>query len=120
MRQLVALVALAGLLAACSDEPVGPLIAYPGSVTTITDGREIAVVGHIFDDGNSVRVCEALAESYPPQCGGSSATVVGLDTSSVDGIATEGDYRWTDFPVELVGETTGGTLRYLRHAALPG
>ena len=43
-----------------------------------------------------------------------------MDTLGVDEISVEGTVRWTDFPVELVGMTAGGTLRYLRHAALGG
>ena len=120
MRRLTMYGLMVLAVAAGGNEPAGPPSAFPGSVTTSTDGREVAVVGYIFDDGSSVRVCEALAESYPPQCGGSSATVVGLDTASVDGISAEGNLSWTDFPVELVGETAGGSLRYLRHVALDG
>ena len=114
-----AVIIVALLAAACgSDQPSGPPIAFPGSVTTIIDGRQIAVVGYLVDDGDSVRVCETLAESYPPGCGGSWATVTALDTAQVAGIAAEGSVRWTDYPVELVGETVGGALRYLRHVAL--
>lgn len=120
MRAATVAVVVAMLLPACNDEPAGPPIAFPGSVTTLADGREIAVVGYLLDDGESVRVCEALAESYPPQCGGSSAAVVDLDSSGVDGVSVDGSVRWTGFPIELVGVTDGGTLRYLRHAALSG
>ena len=78
------------------------------------------MVGFLVADGERVRVCEALAESFPPQCGGASATIIDLDPATVDGISVEGEVQWTDFPIELLGETTGGTLRYIRHVRLDG
>lgn len=111
MRWLVAL----ALLAACAAETP---IALPGAVTTIADGREIAVVGYLVDDGSVVRVCEGLAESYPPQCAGERAEIIALDTASFDGISSAGEVRWTDFPIELRGLTESGRLRYVRHVAL--
>ncbi len=78
---------------------------------------ETTVRGHVVaPEGGPVRLCEALAESYPPQCGGSSLTVEGLDLASVPGLTSTGDpalaqVRWSEGEVELTGVVTGGILR---------
>jgi hypothetical protein len=69
-----------------------------------------AVTGSLLANGDDVRLCAALAESFPPQCGGGSITVVGLDLDSLDGLTTEGDVTWSDLPVTVEGELADGTL----------
>lgn len=66
------------------------------------------VVGLLIDDGSGWRLCEAVLESYPPQCGGESLAVEGLDEGSLP-LEESGDVRWqTDATV--VGEVEGDTL----------
>lgn len=88
MRALT-LVALAALLAGCG-------------------GGESVERGYLVDAGEGVRLCEALAESFPPQCGGRSLRVEGplpdVAWSEAEGV------RWTDGQVELRGEVEDGTL----------
>ena len=57
----------------------------------------------------------ALAESYPPQCGGASLVVEGLELASVESLTTpaEPEYAhtsWTNAPVELYGVVADGVL----------
>jgi hypothetical protein len=66
-------------------------------------------------DGEPVKLCAALAESYPPQCGVASLVVEGLDLSTVEGLTTptEPDYAhtsWTDAEIRLTGELDDGVL----------
>jgi hypothetical protein len=76
----------------------------------------VTVTGFILAaDGEPVRLCAALAESYPPQCGVASLVVEGLDLDTVEGLtrAEEPAYAhtaWTDAQVSLTGEIVGGTL----------
>ena len=74
------------------------------------------VGGFIVAEGDVVRLCEVLLESFPPQCGGESLLVEGLD---LDAYATtsEGDVRWTDSPVSVLGGVDGDTLRVTDTAA---
>lgn len=66
------------------------------------------VVGLLIDDGSGWRLCEAVLESYPPQCGGESLAVEGLDPEGLP-LEEEGEVRWqTDATV--VGEVEGDTL----------
>lgn len=83
---------------------------------TVTDALEtdetgvIAVSGFIVADAAGVRLCEALAESFPPQCGGPSILLEGLEQIDPDELSTEGDVSWTDYAVTVFGELIDGTL----------
>lgn len=56
----------------------GPVIDIPGLVGAGTDhdGALVTVRGFFLADGTTARFCDAVLESYPPQCGG---TVLALD-----------------------------------------
>ena len=70
----------------------------------------VAVAGFVVAAGDDVRLCEALAESFPPQCGGASIAISGLDQVDPDELQTEGDVIWTDYAVTLFGEMVDGLL----------
>ena len=57
----------------------------------------VTVSGALFVDGDgTVRLCDAIAESFPPQCGGERIVVQGLDLDAVAGLETEGDVSWAE------------------------
>jgi hypothetical protein len=57
----------------------------------------VAVTGSLFVDADgTVRLCDAIAESFPPQCGGARIVVDGLDLQAVEGLQTEGDVTWAE------------------------
>jgi hypothetical protein len=68
------------------------------------------VTGSLLANGDDVRLCAALAESFPPQCGGGSVAVVGLDLETLGGLTAEGDVTWSDLPIEVEGVLADGTL----------
>jgi hypothetical protein len=70
----------------------------------------IAVQGFLLDDGTSARLCEVLAESYPPQCGGASIPVTGYEEVISDRLSNAQGVTWTDDYVSLLGEIVDGTL----------
>jgi hypothetical protein len=70
----------------------------------------IGVQGSLFDDGTGARLCEALAESYPPQCGGVSIPVTGYEEVITVPLSNAQGVTWTDQPVSLLGEIINGTL----------
>lgn len=121
--RLTALVVVALVLAGCGtvlpSSPAGPpsgearLVIVDGepgdagiSVTEAlghgpTDDI-VAVTGALFVDGDgTVRLCEAIAESFPPQCGGASLVVDGLDLATVQ-LQQANGVRWAD-SVTLLG-----------------
>lgn len=129
--RLAALAAALTLLGAgCGDVPDEPSTEPPaedplpddgdasGDTTmrtySVSEARAAAtesslqVVGLLIDDGSGWRLCDLVLESYPPQCGGDSLTVEGLDPALFP-LEEEGDVRWqTD--ATLVGEIDGDTL----------
>lgn len=85
-------------------------LTVPDALSTDATGL-IAVQGHFFDDGTGARLCEVLAESFPPQCGGASIPLSGHEDviETVLLVTTQG-VTWTDAPVSLLGEIIEGTL----------
>ena len=63
----------------------------------------VTVTGALFvaADG-TVRLCDAIAESFPPQCGGDRIVVEGLDLATIGNLQTEGDVSWAE-GVTLLG-----------------
>jgi predicted secreted protein len=73
---------------------------------------QIVVRGSLFDDGTGLRLCEALAESFPPQCPGDSVLISDPSVIEAD-FTVEAGVRWTDRVVVLYGELIDGELRVL-------
>jgi hypothetical protein len=77
--------------------------------------RTLAVQGFLVADGTDIRLCSALAESFPPQCGGTSIV---LDAASVDELVYDDEtpfssdqgVTWTDVTITLLGEIVDGRL----------
>ena len=124
---LLAVVIFASVVAAaCGDNDddlgsgpisgVGPGISIGEALTSNLDGP-LLVNGILHARNDDVRLCETLAESFPPQCAGRFLMVQGLDLTTVDGLTTEGSVTWSDQPVQVLGTvegevlTVGGTVR---------
>jgi hypothetical protein len=131
---LIATLATAAALAGCGgdDAPVddaasgstvpqtsglgaGPGISIDDALASDSD-EMLLVNGNLLAQGGEVRLCSALAESFPPQCGGASLVVEGLKLEEVDGLITEGDVAWTDRPIQLLGVVGDGTLTVSENA----
>lgn len=110
---LFAAVLAALTLAGCGgdDEPAGGSDPAEISVEEAVDHEGPAVVtGSLLANGDDVKLCAALAESFPPQCGGGSISVVGFDFDGLEGLTTEGDVTWSDLPISVEGVLADGTL----------
>lgn len=68
----------------------------------------IHIAGLLIDDGSGWRLCEMVLESYPPQCGGASLAVDGLDPAGLP-LEEDGGVRWQS-DATVVGEVVGDTL----------
>lgn len=118
MKRLGSLTLLIVLLAACaapgdSDGPTddgapvlviadggpgdGPGLTVAEALTHGPTDDLVTVTGALFvgADG-TVRLCDAIAESFPPQCGGDRIVVEGLDLDDIDDIQEENDVRWSE------------------------
>jgi hypothetical protein len=116
MRPLA--LALLAVVAACgggAGEGVpgsgdGPALAIEEAIAAGRDGP-LLVRGNLLAERDEIRFCSALAESFPPQCGGASLRVEGLDLGGVGGLTSAGDVAWTDRPIRLRGVVEDGVLR---------
>ncbi len=70
----------------------------------------IAVQGFLLDDGTGARLCEALAESFPPQCGGTSIAVSNYEEVLDVPLQSEQNTTWTDEWVTFFGEIVDGVF----------
>ena len=88
---------------------MGPGIAVGEAIDY--DGEELVLVnGYLFVDADgNVTLASAIAESFPPQPGGDTMTVEGLDLTEFD-FSEEQGIRWTDDQVQILGFVRGDLL----------
>jgi hypothetical protein len=82
---------------------VAEAIAYRGS-------ERVAVHGYVVRTSETTQLCETLAESFPPQCGGASLALVDADTIDNFPLIEEGEVQWSSDSVILVGTVAGTEL----------
>lgn len=88
---------------------VGGGLSVEEALETDAEGT-IAVQGFIVAEGGTALLCDLLAESFPPQCGGASLEVANLDSIDPDDLTTSQSVTWSDLPVTLLGEIVDGIL----------
>ena len=66
--------------------------------------------GTLIADPSGVRLCSALLESHPPQCGQPSHAVRGLDLVGVSNMEQAKGVGWTAREVTLEGAVEHGVL----------
>jgi hypothetical protein len=69
----------------------------------------VETVGFVVVDQTGARLCFALAESFPPQCGGDSVEIANPDDLDVV-FEESGDVRWTDPAVVVRGRYSQQTF----------
>ena len=86
------------------------LVAQVSIADAASTSGDIAVAGFLVVVDGQARLCEALAESFPPQCGGASVALSDYDQVDPDDLQSEGAVTWTDYAVTVFGEMVDGTL----------
>lgn len=88
---------------------VGPGISV-GEAIDFDGDEPVLVNGYLFVDteGNAT-LASTIAESFPPQPGGDTLRVEGLDLTEFD-FSEEQGIRWTDDRVQILGTVDGGVL----------
>lgn len=81
-----------------ADGPIsGPGMSVAEALGHQATDDLVTVTGALFVDADgTVRLCDAIAESFPPQCGGDRIVVDGLDLAAVGDLQTEGDVSWAE------------------------
>jgi hypothetical protein len=74
------------------------------------ESQPVAVHGHVVRTSESAQLCEALAESYPPQCGGANLILVNPNATDDLTLLEDGDVQWSPDIVVLIGTVTGTEL----------
>jgi hypothetical protein len=132
MRRLLPLLILLALgLAACgSDEdgepaalpqpPIAGIGAGPGisieEAIAFESDEPLLVNGNIWAEGDKVYFCDAVLESYPPQCvPASRLEVVGVKLAEVDGLQRVGAIAWTE-RTQLLGVVADGKITVSENA----
>ena len=83
----------------------GPGISIDDALAS-TASEPLLVNGALYEDATgTLRLCSAIAESFPPQCGGTRLLVDGLDLSSIPGVEEANGVRWVE-QVQLFGTVT--------------
>jgi len=109
MRAAFIMLAAGLLLAACGGgTTAGSSAGYH------LDGG--SVTGYVVADGDTMRSCPALAESYPPRCGGDATILAGIEPADIVGMqrptgGVGGDVAWSAAPIRLLGEVDGDAFR---------
>lgn len=85
-----------GILTVTAGTASGPGISIADAVNQA--GQEpLLINGALFVNADgTVLLCDAIAESFPPQCGGTRLDVRGLDLSGVPDLQEANGVRWAE------------------------
>jgi hypothetical protein len=85
------------LVIADGDGDPGAGLSVAQALTHPATDDLVTVSGALFvDPDGTVRLCDAIAESFPPQCGADRLVVEGLDLETIANLQTEGDVSWAE------------------------
>lgn len=112
MRRLLhlALAALLLVLVGCSDDGAGD--DGPLTVEQLVDRQPddvVVVRGFLLADDIGPRMCAAILESFPPQCGEPAVFLVDLDLNAVGEVETAEGVAWredTQLTVQRIDDQT--------------
>jgi hypothetical protein len=92
----------------------GPGISIEEAIA-LGSPKPVLVNGWVHAQGGEVRFCDAIAESYPPQCPGVSLLVEGLKLEEVDGLQRASGVAWSE-RTQLLGVVADGTITVSENA----
>jgi hypothetical protein len=87
----------------------GPTLTVSDALKSDADGPQL-VSGYLVIVGSEARLCESLTTDSPPQCGGASLRLKGLDFANTDGLQRAGDVAWLSKVTQYLGTIDGDTL----------
>jgi Intracellular proteinase inhibitor len=119
-RLLTVLAILVVVVAGCSSDDSGDdaaalptdQVSSPGEVAGLGDGTHVVAQGVLVIDTEAARLCDGLAESFPPQCAGGFIELNDLDEAAVVGLefVEQPAIKWTNYPLTVSGTVDGGAL----------
>ncbi len=90
---------------------MGPGLTIDEAIRS-TAGGPLLVNGYlVINNLGEMRLCSALAESYPPQCGGESLRVRGLELATLDADMQSAERTtWSEDQIQVLGTVEDGTI----------
>jgi hypothetical protein len=102
-------------LAGCGGSETASSPEAPLTVQEALDTEgPVRVRGTLIAHARGVRLCSAILESHPPQCGQPSLSVRGLDLVGVSNMEQAKGVGWTSREVTLQGAVEDGVLTVSR------
>jgi hypothetical protein len=89
-------------------EPAGFLTVGEVVGTSIDGG--FAIRGYYFETAEGSFICDAIAESFPPQCGGARLPLDNSAGGDIGELQTEGSVTWSNEQVTIIGEVIDGVF----------
>jgi hypothetical protein len=99
---MVVTVGLLAALTGCGSDSDRPATSDAGGPITVeqllarSSDTPVAVQGLLHVERGIARLCAAILESYPPQCGEPSVELVGLDLAAVEGTTIVNGVNWKE------------------------
>lgn len=88
---------------------VGGGLTIPDAVAY--EGNEVvAVSGFVVRTAGSDLLCEVLADSFPPQCGGEKLTIANPEALNAFPLVEEGEVQWSENAIIVLGRIAEGVL----------
>ena len=103
-----------------SGIPTGPassVVLTVDQALVAEAGQDIKVSGYIVSTGGKTVLASALAESNPPQAGGATIALTGLDPNALVGLSSSAgqaglaDVTWSDYTLVLEGVVVSGVFQ---------
>ena len=103
-----------------SGIPTGPassVVLTVDQALVAEAGQDIKVSGYIVSTGGKTVLASALAESNPPQAGGGTIALTGLDPNALVGLRSSAgqaglaDVTWSDYTLVLEGVVVSGVFQ---------
>ena len=98
-----------GCLELHGEEPPARAVSVEEALSS-GRGEPLVVEGTLIVADGQARLCSAILESFPPQCGEPSLLVKRLDPATVPGLESAGGVSWSSGPVRLRGNVDRETL----------
>ena len=98
------------------DDGAGPLgLIVDGGLTVdqalaYTGTEVIAVQGYVLTQDGTTRLCDALAESFPPQCGAAGVVITNPSALQDMVLLEQGTTQWSDVPVTILATISNEEL----------
>jgi hypothetical protein len=111
VKTILASLILAAGLTGCDTTPADEPLTVEEALTADRD-ESATVRGFLFvAEDDLPELCDMILESFPPQCGGASVEVEGLELGRYPLQSDdETGLRWSDGPVDVDGRISDGLL----------